>query len=57
MKLRAHFREILQISRTTSPAMISPATDGTNATLPGVLRLPGAALKARDPKKLLESAK
>ena len=57
MKLRAHFREILQISRTTSPAMISPATDGTNATLPGVLRLPGAALKARDPKKMLEQAK
>ena len=29
-------------SLITSPAMMSPATDGTNATEPGVARLPGA---------------
>ena len=27
-------------SLITSPAMISPATEGTNATLPGICRLP-----------------
>ncbi len=34
--------------RIISPAMISPAHDGTNETLPGTLRLPGAGASPSD---------
>ena len=48
--LRINFIYFLTKSLTTSLAMISPATDGTNATLPGVclllLKIAGGAVDA-----------
>ena len=39
----------IAMSRTTSPARISPAVPGTKAELPGIWRLPRAAASASQP--------